>query len=404
MAIATRALGRCSVVKFNRPRPFATAITAEWLRQYDNATSFLHKTSVPSPVLSSSPKHVLKMDDLSKSEVVNIMKVALEMKKSTKESLDTGIDRFGDAVKGRSLLTLFENPSLRTRISLEVGMFQMGGQPIFYSIKDSPLGQKESIEDTGVVLSRMCHGITARVSSRDAVRKLAKVCSIPVINALDDYGHPMQMLADLLTILEHKGTFEGITMTFVGDLENNVTYDLMRCAAVMGYNFNMAGVGEIEQSVWDECKTLQLISGSKITRFDTAEEAMKDVDVVYCDSWMSYGIPKAEEDARMKLFMPFQVNTKLMKLAKPDCVFMNCLPAARGMEQTADVIDGPQSIVFDQAENRLHAQKSLLVYCMNPQRFIEILPEKQSRSSANKEWVSSVNGLGPQPVLSVHSP
>merc|ERR1712187_888771 len=155
---------------------------------------------------------------------------------------------------------------------------------------------------------------------------------IPVINALDDYGHPMQMFADLLTIIEKKGSVEGLTMAYFGDLENNVTYDLMRTAAIMGYNLNLAGSGDVEKGVWDECEKHQTNTGSKIVRFDTAQEAMKNVDVVYCDSWMSYGIPKDEEEKRIAMFMPFQVDAELLKLADKDCIFMNCLPAARGME------------------------------------------------------------------------
>merc|ERR1719313_3128673 len=302
-----------------------------------------------------------------------ILRVASAMKKSRADFFETGYDRFSDTLKGYSLLSLYEKPSLRTRVSLDVGMHQLGGQAIFYSIADSPLGKKESIEDTGKVLSRMCQGITARVSTRHSVRALASVAEVPVINALDDFAHPMQMLADLLTIIEHNGTWEGITMAYFGDLENNVTYDLMRLAAVMGFNLRLGGAGDIEPSVLEECKKFQDKSGSKIDVCKTAQEAMANVDVVYCDSWMSYGIPKEEEEARKALFMPFQVNGELMKLAKKDCIFMNCLPAARGMEQTAEVIDGPQSVVFDQAENRLHAQKALLVYLMAPRRFAEIM-------------------------------
>jgi ornithine carbamoyltransferase len=186
----------------------------------------------------------------------------------------------------------------------------------------------------------------------------------------------MQMVADLLTIYEHKQVTAGFEMAYFGDLANNVTYDLMRLAALMGFNFRLAGVGEVEESVWDECRKLQAVSGSKITLCEDAESAMRDADVVYCDSWMSYGIPKDEEAERMAKFMPYQVNAKLMGLAKPDCIFMNCLPAMRGMEQTAEVIDGPQSVVFDQAENRLHAQKALLVMLMAPQRFKDILGVK----------------------------
>lgn len=359
--------------------------TADWLGQYDNATSFLYKpksreamrqlsrqeSEAPEPAVPV--RHLLTMCDLSKAEVLNIMKVALAMKSSRRAFLETGHDRFSDVLKGYSLLTLFEKPSLRTRVSLEVGMYQLGGHAIFYSISDSPLGVKESVEDTGRVLSRMCQGITARVLSRSSVRALAKVSTIPVINALDDYAHPMQMLADLLTIIEHKGCYEGFTMAYFGDLENNVTYDLMRTAALMGFDLHLAGAGEIEAKVWKEVQHLAEKTRSKVEVFPTAEEAVAGADVIYCDSWMSYGIPKEEEEARKKLFMPFQVNEELLKLAKPDCVFMNCLPAARGMEQTAGVIDGPHSVVFDQAENRLHAQKALLVYLLAPRRFAEIV-------------------------------
>mmetsp|Transcript_43088 Transcript_43088/g.78340 ORF Transcript_43088/g.78340 Transcript_43088/m.78340 type:complete len:358 (-) Transcript_43088:87-1160(-) len=340
----------------------------DWLGMYDNATSFLYShgfqrtSSEESPVNKLPVKHLLTIADLSKEEVMNILRVAKAMKEARAAFFEYGQDRFADVLKGYSLLTLFEKPSLRTRVSLEVGMHQLGGQAIYYNISDSPLGKKESIQDTGLVLSRMCQGITARVTSRNAVRSLAQVSTIPVINALDDYGHPMQMLADLETIVEHKGTWMGRTMAYFGDLENNVTYDLMRLAALMGFDLRLAGVGEIEAAVWDEVKALQAKTGAKVTKCATAQEAMTGVDIVYCDSWMSYGIPKEEEEKRKAMFMPFQVNSELLKLAKPDAIFMNCLPAARGMEQTAEVIDGPQSVVFDQAENRLHAQKALLIF------------------------------------------
>lgn len=349
----------------------------DWLGKHDNATSFLfEKRGTTTDIEDNMPrtaKHVLTMCDLTRDEVVDIMRVSLAMKESRKKFCDSGYDRFENTLKGYSLLTLFEKPSLRTRVSLEVGMHQMGGQAIFYSIADSPLGKKESIEDTGRVLSRMCQGITARVESRAAVRALAQVSTIPVINALDDYAHPMQMLADLLTIVEHKGSWEGITLAYFGDLQNNVTYDLMRTAALMGYHMNMAGAGDIEESVWRECKELSAKTGSKIVKYETAAEAVAGVDVIYCDSWMSYGIPPAEEEKRKALFMPYQVDDALLAKAAPNCIFMNCLPAARGMEQTASVIDGPQSVVFDQAENRLHAQKALLVFLLAPKRFSEIV-------------------------------
>lgn len=350
----------------------------DWLGKYDNATSFLYTRSLKRTyseafTYESTVKHVLTISDLSKDEILMILRVASAMKKSRADFFETGYDRFSDTLKGYSLLSLYEKPSLRTRVSLDVGMHQMGGMAIFYSIGDSPLGKKESIEDTGKVLSRMCQGITARVCSRGAVRSLAQVSTVPVINALDDWAHPMQMLADMLTIVEKKADWQAITMTYFGDLENNVTYDLMRLAAIMGYKLNIAGAGEIENGVWDEVRALESKSGGKVTHCKTAQEAVTGVDVVYTDSWMSYGIPKDEEAKRLEMFKPFQVTAELMKLAKPDCIFMNCLPAARGMEQTAEVIDGPQSVVFDQAENRLHAQKALLVYLLAPKRFAQIV-------------------------------
>jgi ornithine carbamoyltransferase len=382
MAYPLRALGRYG---HNQLRSLATSLRSGWwFDQYSNATPYRYEELEPTP----NVKHILTMGDLSKDEVVDIMKVAVEMKKSVKshEALRqqastsrwgqhyTGNDRFSDILKGCSLLTLFEMPSLRSRIALEVGMQQLGGQAIFYSVGESTLGQKESLEDVSKVLSRTCNGISARVLSRNATRALAANATIPVLNALDDYAYPTQMLADLLTIIEHKGTWDGITMAFSGDLENNVTYDLMRTASLMGFNLNLVGAGEIPKSVWSECESMRTRTDSAIKMFETTEEAIKDVDVVYCDTWMSYRISPSEMESRTKLFMPYQVTAERMKLAKPDCVFMNCLPAARGMEQTAEVIDGPQSIVFDQAENNLHALKALLVYIMAPARFKRCMP------------------------------
>eukprot|EP01059_Diplonema_ambulator_P001277 TRINITY_DN11026_c0_g1_i1.p1 TRINITY_DN11026_c0_g1~~TRINITY_DN11026_c0_g1_i1.p1 ORF type:complete len:324 (+),score=55.85 TRINITY_DN11026_c0_g1_i1:62-1033(+) len=307
------------------------------------------------------PRHILKISDLTAEEITDILRLAAAMKRDR--------DRYNEALKGDTLLMLFEKPSLRTRVSLETGMHQMGGHAIFYSIDNSPLGKKESISDTGKVLSRMVQGITGRVMSRDSIRGLAEVSSIPVVNALDDYAHPMQMLADILTIQEKFGSWKGLTMAYFGDLENNMTYDLMRLCAVVGMNFRMAGEGDIEDSVWDEVNELCKKTGVTVERTPTAEAAITGVDIVYCDSWMSYGIPKEIEEERIRLFMPYQVTTDLMKLANPNAIFMNCLPAARGMEQTAEVIDGPQSVVFDQAENRLHAQKALLVRLLRPHSF-----------------------------------
>ena len=306
-------------------------------------------------------RHILKITDMTKEEITAVLDKAADLKAHP--------ENYATALKGKTLLMLFQKPSLRTRVSFETGMTQMGGHAIFYSIADSPLGVKETFGDTGKVLSRMVDIVMARVNKRTDVAQLAEASTIPVINALDDWAHPLQMLADMLAIREHrKEGLAGLKMAYCGDLRNNVTYDLMRSAAVMGYEIRVAGPSgegyDIEAPVLEECEALCKVSGGKVTVCKTAQEAVAGVDVVYADSWMSYGIPKDKMEERKKMFMPFQINAELMKLAKPDAFFMNCLPAARGMEQTAEVIDGPQSIVFDEAENRLHTCKALMLFLL----------------------------------------
>ncbi|KAH7820467.1 Ornithine-carbamoyl transferase [Monocercomonoides exilis] len=313
-------------------------------------------------------RHILKFSDLSKDEVMRIIDCAKLLKAHP--------EKFEDRMHRETLLMLFEKPSLRTRVSFETGMTQMGGHAIFYSVADSPLGKKETFGDTGKVLSRMVNVVMARLNKRTDIRQLADNSTIPIINALDDFAHPCQMLADLLTIIEKKGKVEGLTLAYCGDLRNNVTYDLMRLASVMGFTINVAGPEgpgySPEEEVLEECKELCAKSGGAVHVFTKcAEEAVTGADVVYCDSWMSYGIPADESKSRIEKFMPFQVTGTVMSKAKPDAIFMNCLPAARGMEQTAEVIDGPQSVVFDEAENRLHAQKALLLFLCNKKMTIE---------------------------------
>ncbi|KAK2960406.1 ornithine transcarbamylase [Blattamonas nauphoetae] len=309
--------------------------------------------------MAQPARHLLKISDLSKEEIMKIIDCA--------KSLKAHPEKYADRMKQETLLMLFEKPSLRTRVSFETGMTQMGGHAIFYSVADSPLGKKESIEDTAKVLSRFVNVVMARLNKRSDCRQLAHNSTIPVINALDDFAHPCQMLADLLTIIEKKQKVEGLKMAYCGDIQNNVTYDLMRLASVMGFEIHVAGPSgegyDAEKEVIDECNELCAKSGGKVVLFHTnAADACKDCDIIYCDSWMSYGIPAAEADQRVAKFMPFQVTQEVLNQAKPDCIFMNCLPAARGMEQTAEVVDGPHSVVFDEAENRLHAQKALLLF------------------------------------------
>ena len=327
-------------------------------------------TVVPSPAAISRTlpsRHVAKISDLSRTEIASILTLAMKMKANP--------EAYYNVLQNKTLLMLFEKPSLRTRVSLEAGMTSLGGHAIAYMMGDSPLGVKESYEDTGAVLSRMSDAVTARVKSRDQIAGLAANSTIPIINALDDFAHPMQMLADMQVMMEYLGvapeeTLDGlqdIAFAFVGDLNNNVTYDLMRTGCIMGMNVRVAGPkGEdfaIEQSVLDECAKLSAASpnAGTVEVCDTAEEAVAGADFVYADSWFSYGVKGEEREKRFNQLLPYQVNADLMKHAKSSAKFMNCLPAMRGDEQTAEVIDGPQSIVFDQAENRLHAQKALLV-------------------------------------------
>ena len=302
-------------------------------------------------------KHLLSLEDVSREEALGIIELAEDIKKNP--------EKYRGAMKDKTLLMIFEKPSLRTRVSFEVGMTQMGGHGIYYDIATSPLGKKETIEDTGKVVSRYCDIIMARLFSFEQTKKLAENSSIPVIDALSDYSHPCQILGDLLTIKEHKGKLEGLTLTYMGDSNNNVTFSHMYGGPLAGVNIKVGCPDSAEfkppQKVIDTAKKLAKKHGTTVEVLHNAEEAVKGADVVYTDSWMSYHIQKEEQERRKGELMPFQVNSELMKHAKPDAIFMNCLPAMRGMEQTAEVIDGKQSVVFDEAENRLHIQKAIML-------------------------------------------
>lgn len=265
---------------------------------------------------------------------------------------------------------LFEKPSLRTRVSLESGMNQMGGHAIFYSIVDSPLGKmKENIHDTAKTASRYVDVIAARLYSRKDFQELAKNATVPVINLLDDYGHPCQILADLQTISEHRDIYkETLTLSYFGDGKNNVTYDLMRLCALFGWHMTIACPQHEdffpEKSVLDEVSEIAAKTGSVIKVVGDANAAAKDSDVVYTDTWMSYQIKPSEESKRKEILLPYQVTKEILALAKPNVIFMHCLPATRGNEMTEEVIDGPHSVVFDEAENRLHVQKAIILHLL----------------------------------------
>jgi len=303
-------------------------------------------------------RHLLKVSDFSKEECKKVINKSIEIKKNPK--------KYTSLLEGETLLMLFEKPSLRTRISFETGMQQLGGHAIFYSIKDSPLGKKENISDTAKVASRFVNLIAVRVFKRQDIWDLAKYSDIPVINMLDDFAHPCQILGDFQTIKEKKNRLDNMKLSYFGDAYNNVTYDLMRMCAIFGWRMDVACPKapqySPEQEVLDEVSELSKQTGADVRVVHDIIEAARDADVIYTDSWMSYGIPPEQEEERKKAFMPYQVTSSVMETAKSDAVFMNCLPAMREFEQTAEVIDGPQSIVFDQAENRLHIQKAIMLF------------------------------------------
>ena len=266
-----------------------------------------------------------------------------------------------EPLKNRSLAMLFEKPSTRTRLSFEIAMTELGGHALFLSPNDLQLGRGETIEDTAKVISRYANAIMYRAYDHNNMLKLAKYSSIPVINALDNVEHPCQILADLFTIKEKKTDFEGLKLTYLGD-GNNICNSLLLGSAIVGLNF-VAGCPEHyfpKRDIYEKGKEIARKNGTKLEIVTDPIEAIKNADIVYTDVWVSMGDEK-EKTVREKVFPPYQVNSKIMKHAKDDAIIMHCLPAHRGMEITDEVIDSSHSVVFDQAENRLHAQKAVLL-------------------------------------------
>jgi len=298
------------------------------------------------------------LNDLSPDQLLQVLALA--------EAIKNNPAAYADALAQQTLLMIFEKPSLRTRVSFETGMTQMGGHAIYYDMSTSPMGAgKESITDTAQVVSRYVDIIMARMHEHSGLTELAENSSVPVVNALTNDSHPCQILADLLTIQEHRGDLKGKTLTFYGDGFNNVTHSLMQGGTMMGMHVRVACPEGAEYSpeatVLEQARANAAASGGSIQILHDAEEASQGTDVLYTDSWMSYHIDPALRVDRVKRFTPFQVRQELVELAADDALFMNCLPAERGVEQTAEVIDGPHSVVFDQAENRLHAQKAVML-------------------------------------------
>ena len=300
-------------------------------------------------------KCLLRIPDFTREEISGLISKAEHIKKNP--------EKYCDKLKSKTMLMIFEKPSLRTRVSFEAAMAQMGGQAIYLDANSSPMGTKESISDTAKVSSRYCELIIARMFEQDDIEELAHNATVPVINALTNLTHPCQILSDLLTIKEKKGFGKKLKLAYLGDSYNNITHSLLFGCSLMGIDIAVGCPNEMipKKEIFEEAKKYAAKSKSKITITTNPVEAAKDADIVYADSWMSYHVPKEEREKRFKVLMPYQINKELMKHAKKDAIFMNCLPAKRGEEQTADVIDGRQSVVFDQAENRLHMQKAIIL-------------------------------------------
>ena len=295
---------------------------------------------------------LISLADLSSDDLLSLLALADELKAMQKAGKP---HRF---LEGQTLAMIFEKPSLRTRLTFETGIFQLGGQGIFYKTK---LGERESIPDVARNLERWVDGIMARTFSHRAVLELAEFASVPVINALTDKLHPCQVLADAQALREHKGDFANLKLAFVGD-GNNVCASWFNFAARIPLNVTLV-CPEGYALDDDAAAFAQREAKGEVTITHDIEAGLQDADAVYTDVWTSMG-QEDEQAERAAAFAPYQVNSKLMALAKKDAVFMHCLPAHRGEEVTDDVVDGPQSIVFDEAENRLHAQKAVMVALM----------------------------------------
>ena len=298
------------------------------------------------------PKHFLTINDLTPTELQELLDFAIELKSRGWISM----------LKNKTLAILFEKPSLRTRVSFEVAMRQLGGQTIYLSPEEVGLGKRESIPDVARVLSRFVDGIVLRTFAQHNLEVLAEYSSVPVINALSDYEHPCQAIADLLTIYEQKGKLKWLTLAYIGD-GNNVANSLMLACAMTGVNFNIASPKDytIDESVLKKARSYAKTSGAKIFCTEDPNAAAKDVDIIYTDTWTSMG-QEAEAAVRRKVFADYQINEKLLALTKKNSIIMHCLPAHHGEEVAAGILDSPRSVVFDQAEHRMHAQKALLAW------------------------------------------
>jgi len=299
-----------------------------------------------------SVRHFLTLKDCTPDELQHILQQGIALKKAWKSRHD-----HGDPLRNRSLAMIFEKASTRTRLSFEIAMTQLGGHALFLSPRDTQLGRGEPIEDSARVMSRMADAIMIRTFGHDIVETFAACSSVPVINALTDDYHPCQLLADMQTWYEHRGPMQGKTVAWIGD-GNNMCNSYINAAMQYDFHLRIACPEGFEPKA-----ELLAEAGARVELLRDARAAARNADLVVTDVWASMG-QEEEQQARVEKFMPFQVNAEVMAEARPDALFMHCLPAHRGEEVTADVIDGPQSVVWDEAENRLHAQKALLHFLL----------------------------------------
>jgi ornithine carbamoyltransferase len=299
-------------------------------------------------------KDFLAISDYSPDSLQEMLDLAVSLKK---EHFSTGNKPL---FKGKVLAMIFQKPSLRTRVSFDMAMRHMGGDALYLSPNEISLGQRESVADVARVISGYTQAIMARVFEHKHVLELAKWASVPVINGLSDYNHPCQGMADALTIVEKFGKLKGLNVTFIGD-GNNVAVSLMHICAKLGANFTIASPEgyDIVPNAIEDAKVFAKTSGSSLEFIRDPHEAVKSAHVIYTDTWTSMG-QEAETEKRKVVFPPYQVNAKLVSEANKDVIVMHCLPAHRGQELTDDVADGPHSVIFPQAHNRLHAQKAVL--------------------------------------------
>ena len=302
-------------------------------------------------------RHFLRDDDLTQAEQTEILDLA--------EKLKTDRYQVKPLAGPQTVAVIFDKSSTRTRVSFAVGIADLGGSPLIISTANSQLGGKETPADTARVLERMVSAIVWRTYAQSGLEEMALGTTVPVINALSDEFHPCQLLADLLTIREKRGKLAGLSVTFLGDGASNMGQSYLLACAVAGMHIRIASPIDYapDDAVVSDADAIAAKSGGSVTLYTDPLEAVAGVDVVVTDTWVSMG-KEAEKAERVATFGAYQVNAELMALAKPDALFLHCLPADRGFEVTADVIDGQQSVIWDEAENRLHAQKALMVWLL----------------------------------------